>query len=336
MCGPVPAAPLRPIRSVSVLMPTWQGMEFLGRSLAALARQELDLTWDFLAVDSGSTDGTWELLEERADGFPVPLRRERIHQVEFDHGDTRNLLAARTAGDLCVFLTQDAIPVGGDWLARLVANFEDPLVAAAYCRNLPRPDADLLTKVFSELDSGYVPGRRETRLPDAATYAARREDESRRGLAEIGVGDAVYWRLPDNCVLSDSDYELGFELATAAIREYRPDVVYLPWEAEGHPDHHALHRIVIEALRRSTFVGLAFGYEVWNAMVPDVVVDITAVAEQKRRGIRAHATQTAYVDFEHTILGLNAYRSMVHARGRGYCEGLRRIAPIAAPPGDAT
>ncbi|MCA8948775.1 MAG: PIG-L family deacetylase [Planctomycetes bacterium] len=209
---------------------------------------------------------------------------------------------------------------------------DDEIAGPGGCLALHRRAGDPVRVVVASTGAAGDP---EARF-DAATYAARREDESRRGLAEIGVGDAVYWRLPDNCVLSDSDYELGFELATAAIREYRPDVVYLPWEAEGHPDHHALHRIVIEALRRSTFVGLAFGYEVWNAMVPDVVVDITAVAEQKRRGIRAHATQTAYVDFEHTILGLNAYRSMVHARGRGYCEGLRRIAPIAAPPGDAT
>lgn len=161
---------------------------------------------------------------------------------------------------------------------------------------------------------------------DASTYAELRERESRRGLAELGVDDAVYWRMPDNCELSEADHERGRQLATAAIEEFRPDLVYLPWEAEGHPDHHALHLIVRAAMDRAGYRGLAFGYEVWNAMVPDVVVDISAVAEQKRAAIRAHESQLAYVDFEHTILGLNAYRSMVHARGAGYCEGLRRMA----------
>lgn len=60
---------------ISVLMPTWQGMEFLERVLDALAAQQIDVAWDFLAIDSGSTDGTWELLSDRAASFPVPLRR---------------------------------------------------------------------------------------------------------------------------------------------------------------------------------------------------------------------------------------------------------------------
>ena len=160
-------------------MPTWQGMEFLERVLDALAAQRIDAPWDFLAIDSGSTDGTWELLGERAKTFPVPLRRERIHGVEFDHGDTRNLLAARARGELLVFLTQDAIPGSPDWLATLVGNFEDPAVGAAYCRNVPRPDAEVLTKIFSAGDPGYAEGRRETVLPPAEEYAAMGPHERR-------------------------------------------------------------------------------------------------------------------------------------------------------------
>ena len=164
---------------ISVLMPTWQGMEFLERVLDALAAQQIDVAWDFLAIDSGSTDGTWELLSDRAASFPVPLRRERIHGVEFDHGDTRNLLAARSRGELMVFLTQDAIPGGPSWLADLVRNFEDPTVGAAYCRNVPRPDADALTKIFSAGDPGYAAGRKETRLPPPDVYEAMGPHERR-------------------------------------------------------------------------------------------------------------------------------------------------------------
>ena len=166
---------------------------------------------------------------------------------------------------------------------------------------------------------------------DPATYAELRQRESRAGLAILGVDDAIYWGLPDNCVLTEADYELGHQNAATAITDFAPDLIYLPWEAEGHPDHHAMHLIVLEAMRRVRFAGQAFGYEVWNAMVPDIVVDITAVADHKRHAIRAHRSQLAYVDFEHTILGLNAYRSMVHARGAGYCEALRRISITTGP-----
>ncbi len=160
-----------PIRSVSVLMPTWQGMEFLPRVLDALAAQSMDLPWDLRVIDSSSKDGTWDYLLERQPSFPVPFELERIEGIEFDHGDTRNLLAARSTGDLCVFLTQDAIPAGPTWLATLLKNFEDEQVGAAYCRNLPRPDAQLLTKIGSAGDPGYVEGRREERITDPEAYA---------------------------------------------------------------------------------------------------------------------------------------------------------------------
>jgi len=160
-------------------MPSYQGMEFLARVLAALARQKTDFEWDVLVVDSGSTDGTWELLGEAQAKFPVPFRRSRIHKVEFNHGDTRNYLAAMSSGDLLVFLTQDAIPSSDAWLQTLVANFDDENVGAAYCRNVPRPDAHKLTKVFSVGDPGYATERREVRLPDAETYAGLSTHEKR-------------------------------------------------------------------------------------------------------------------------------------------------------------
>ncbi|MEM8711818.1 MAG: glycosyltransferase, partial [Planctomycetota bacterium] len=167
-----PISSSAPSLRVSVLMPTWQGMEFLPRVMQRLVSQETTFPWDFRAVDSGSTDGTWELLQAKALNFPVPIHLERIHGVEFDHGDTRNLLAARSNGEILIFLTQDAIPGGDDWLERLVRNFDDPRVGAAYCRNVPRPDADPLTKIFSSGDPGSAEGRRETRLPAPEEYAA--------------------------------------------------------------------------------------------------------------------------------------------------------------------
>ena len=171
--------PFSPVRSVSVLMPTWQGEEFLDRVLGSLAEQELELPWDFTAIDSGSTDRTLAIFDEWRERFPVPLSVRGIDQVEFDHGDTRNLLAAWSEGELLVFLTQDAIPKGSDWLARLVADFDDPQVAAAYCRNVPRPDARPLTQVGSAQDPGYAAGRREVTLPPDEEYEKLSPHEKR-------------------------------------------------------------------------------------------------------------------------------------------------------------
>ncbi len=181
----------RPIRSLSVLLPTWQGVEFLERVLAGLAAQEVDLPWDVLVIDSGSTDGTLEILARHAQGFPVPLAVRGIDKLEFDHGDTRNLLAALSSGDLLVFLTQDAIPVGPRWLATLARNFDDPRVAAVTCRNVPRPDAHAVTKLLSAADPGYAAERREVSLPPAEVYAAMRAEEKRLLYSFNDVASAI-------------------------------------------------------------------------------------------------------------------------------------------------
>ncbi len=171
--------PVGTIGSISVLIPTWQGAEFIERLLDRLAIQETALKWDLWFVDSGSTDGTLEILERRKTDFPVPLSVVHIHQVEFNHGDTRNQLAALSSGELLVFLTQDAIPTDAHWLANLARNFEDPSVGAATCQNVPRPDADPVTRLLARDDPGYAVGRAEVRLPDEKSYAAMGPHERR-------------------------------------------------------------------------------------------------------------------------------------------------------------
>ena len=173
---------MRPVHTISVLMPTWQGMAFLERVLTALSEQVCDLPWDFWVVDSGSTDGTYECLQSWRERLGVPVHLRQIHPTQFNHGDTRNLLVSLSSGDLCVFLTQDAIPARFDWLATLAANFcglGDVPVGAAYCRNVARPDASALTKLLCAKDPGYAEHDKLTVLPEAQAYAALDPDSRR-------------------------------------------------------------------------------------------------------------------------------------------------------------
>jgi GT2 family glycosyltransferase len=90
-------------------------------------------------VDSDSSDCTRQIL--RREGVAVT----RIEKREFRHGATRNLLAGQARGELCVFLTQDALPDGPEFLAELVRPLEDPGVAGSTARVLPHAEDDPLT-----------------------------------------------------------------------------------------------------------------------------------------------------------------------------------------------
>jgi LmbE family N-acetylglucosaminyl deacetylase len=162
---------------------------------------------------------------------------------------------------------------------------------------------------------------------ERASYTARRQQESRDAMALLGVDDFVFWGYPDDCVITDNDIETIALRASAELAAFAPEVIYAPWEGEGNSDHRAVYCGVVRALGRLGYAGTVLGYETWNAMVPDVISDITPVASAKREALLRYTTQLAYNDYVHCITGLNAYRAMVFNRGRGYGEAFRRIEP---------
>jgi rhamnosyltransferase len=121
---------------ISLAIPTFQGGPLLAEVLDAIDRQPRATELEKIAIDSGSTDGTQDLLA--AHGFAV----EGIDQVDFDHGRTRDRMIGRAEGDVVILLTQDATPASDDWLDALISAYEDPDVGAAYCRQIPRPDCN--------------------------------------------------------------------------------------------------------------------------------------------------------------------------------------------------
>ncbi len=125
-----------PRTRVTVAYVTKNGAAWLDESLRAVRAQEGDFELvEVLAVDSGSSDGTLEILARHG------VRVLRIPPEEFGHGATRNLAARAAQGDVVVYLTQDATPANPRWLEPLVrALEEDPLLAGVWSRNEPRPD----------------------------------------------------------------------------------------------------------------------------------------------------------------------------------------------------
>lgn len=121
---------------ITLAIPTWNGGPLLDRVLDAVDRQPGARDLERIAIDSGSRDGTVEVL--RRHGFRV----EHIRQSRFNHGETRDLMIEASAGQVIVLLTQDAVPANDRWLSELVGSYEDPAVGAAYCKQLPREDCN--------------------------------------------------------------------------------------------------------------------------------------------------------------------------------------------------
>jgi len=117
---------------LSILLLTKNGKCDLERLLPAVFGQKAVASLEVIAIDSGSTDGTIELLRR----YPVQLTQ--ISPQTFHHARTRNLAATLATGEILIWLSQDAIPASDLWLRQLISNFDDLKVGAVYGRQLPK------------------------------------------------------------------------------------------------------------------------------------------------------------------------------------------------------
>lgn len=114
----------------TVIIPTYNGQEYIGEILKMLFRQETDFEFEVLVIDSGSKDNTLPIVQYYQQKF-TNLRLREIPNSEFGHGKTRNLAAKLAKGEFLLYLSHDAIPAHTEWLAEMLRpfNFNEKVVA---------------------------------------------------------------------------------------------------------------------------------------------------------------------------------------------------------------
>ncbi|MEE8468420.1 MAG: PIG-L deacetylase family protein [Planctomycetota bacterium] len=169
-------------------------------------------------------------------------------------------------------------------------------------------------------------------------YVARRESESRASLRILtGAEDAgalEFWRLPEGHEPACQEIQGGAQALHTLLQSYQPRTVYVPWPGDAHGDHRSVARAACLALRGLVFEVEAWGYEVWSALTPERVIDVSQVADRKRRALAVHLTQDGDGRLAHRALGLAAWRSACLTSGGRYAEAFVAIRPEAIRPLD--
>jgi rhamnosyltransferase len=107
----------------SIVIPVKNGDQWLEGLLKKLVRQTLFSKSEIIVIDSGSTDGSLEIIRR------YPVRLIEIPATEFNHGATRNLGVRAAKGEYVVMTVQDALPASDDWLELFLSGFCDDGVA---------------------------------------------------------------------------------------------------------------------------------------------------------------------------------------------------------------
>lgn len=119
---------------VSIVMRSFNEGWALQDTLAALKTQEFS-DWELIVIDSGSTDGSVELIENFCSAHFV-----RIASHEYNPSRVMNHGVRLAKAETIVFLNADATPQGNGWLGSLYQALQSPTTAAVFSRQIPRPD----------------------------------------------------------------------------------------------------------------------------------------------------------------------------------------------------
>ncbi|MEE8423517.1 MAG: glycosyltransferase [Thermodesulfobacteriota bacterium] len=125
------------LAKVSIVIPTKNAGEEFDYILRRITQQEGVKDIELIIIDSSSQDRTIDISKSYTQNI------FQISAEDFHHGRTRNLGAEKATGDYLVFMVQDAIPVGNQWLYKLCNPIHQGIASAVSPRQIPRSDADL-------------------------------------------------------------------------------------------------------------------------------------------------------------------------------------------------
>ncbi len=129
--------------TIDVLIPTYKP----GKELVELVRLLLTQTVEIRKIIIMNTEEA--LFERLLYENPKLLQHAKVEihhlsQKEFDHGGTRHQGMKYAKADVCVCMTQDAVPADEYLIEALTAPLKDKKTAVSYARQLPKADAGAL------------------------------------------------------------------------------------------------------------------------------------------------------------------------------------------------
>ena len=165
--------------AVSVIMRSYNEGWALRETLPALQAQDYK-NWELIVIDSGSTDGSVDLIRAAKPAHFIQIRHEDYNPSRvMNHG----MQLARA--EFAIFLNADATPQGKNWLRPLVMALLEPETAAVFGRQIPRPDCQAV--YAHDYERCFGPNRESTRWDhffSMVSSGLRKDIWSQRGFLE--------------------------------------------------------------------------------------------------------------------------------------------------------
>lgn len=143
---------------VDVIIPIYHPGEKFVKLMHALKKQTVSVNRVILIHTCDDVQNDRKILQqlninyENVDVYPVK-------KEEFDHGRSRNFGAKQSNAEICIFMTQDAVPKDAFLIENLTGALENKKVACAYARQLAdenSTEVEKMTRLFNYPDKDQI------------------------------------------------------------------------------------------------------------------------------------------------------------------------------------
>lgn len=126
--------------------------------------------------------------------------------------------------------------------------------------------------------------------------------------------------------LQGKEQERAADALKSLILAAAPDVVLSPFVLDYNHHHQLTNYALAEAIGDLKRPPRVWGYEVWGLAIPNVIVNIDAVADLKFEALRAYRSQLVGRDYVQGVQGLNMFHGS--SLGSGECRYAERYFDI--------
>ena len=112
--------------TISVIIRCFNEKKYIEKLLRGLNSQIVNTEIEIIVVDSGSTDGTLDIINHYS------TKVINISPDDFTFGHSLNKGIEAATGDICVIVSAHCFPKDESWIQQLIAPFEDHKVALVY------------------------------------------------------------------------------------------------------------------------------------------------------------------------------------------------------------
>lgn len=197
-----------------------------------------------------------------------------------------------------------------------------------------KAESEIKIVYFNDGAGGTKDGKNDSKLVDI------RKKEATQATKILGITDLVF--LNNNVIASPASAEkpclpAGRNLLKI-INDFNPEIIFVPSIVDNHPTHKDVTKLLYTILachperskgsrnssahnsQLSNLNSQVWQYEVWTPIIPNQLIKIDEVIEQKKKAILCHKSQLECRDYLNAIIDFNSYRAKSMGAG-DYAEG---------------